>query len=161
MSMSSDFKYTMWTQTCLEVTFLELLCLWLHLWIWELVRDWTSWKIVWTHKEISQTHKKNIQTNKKIVETTKSKIQIDLWPCQALSKSHQLIFSSMHLMVNILPINCIFTHIRLKQAPGAGGCAMGDGGDRGHRGKGGHRGHRADWVNSFKTWDQAENGWDQ
>ena len=54
-------------------------------------------------------------------------------------------------MVNILPINCIFTHIRLKQAPEARGCAMGDGGDRGHRGKGGHRGHRADWVNSFKT----------
>ena len=48
----------------------------------------------------------------------------------------------------------------IKQAPEAGGCATGDGGDRGHmgeRGDGGHRGHRgkgghrADWVNSFKT----------
>ena len=33
----------------------------------------------------------------------------------------------------------------LKQAPEAGGCATGDGGDREDRG------HRADWVNSFKT----------
>ena len=34
-------------------------------------------------------------------------------------------------------------------------------GRRGRRGKQWrHRGHRADCVNSFKTWNQAKNGWD-
>ena len=87
----------------------------------------------------------------------------------AESNQTKLLSSSLVLILALLTRNHRSTptvYRAKKKAPEAEGCAKGDGGDRGHmgdmgnrghRGKGRDRGHRDDWVNSFKTRDQAKN----